>query len=228
MSFKRFAIYYTPPQGDFASFGAAWLGWDLVSGQSVAHPAIQDLDLAEITETPRKYGFHATMKPPFRLAVGATAETLITETVKICRGLAPVTLDGLKLHQIGRFLAFVPLGNERALNALAESVVRAFDTFRAPATEAELARRRKARLSPAQEANLTTWGYPYVMDEFHFHMTLTGRLNKELLAPVTQALTDLSTSVLPQPFCVDSLTLVGEQEDGQFAEIQRFALGATA
>ena len=152
----------------------------------------------------------------------------MTETAKICRGLAPVTLDGLKLHQIGRFLAFVPLGDERALNALAESVVRAFDRFRAPATEAELARRRKARLSPAQETNLTTWGYPYVMDEFHFHMTLTGRLNNELVAPVTQALTELSTSVLPQPFRVDSLTLVGEREDGQFAEIQRFALGATA
>jgi 2'-5' RNA ligase len=207
-----------------AEAGAAWLGWDVARGQAVAHPEVAALDVAALTETPRKYGLHATIKPPFVLAEGATADGLQSAFETSCTQLAPVTLDGLSLTPLGRFLALTPEGGTAALNAMAAEVVRGLDTFRAPPSEADLARRRQANLTPAQEANLTKWGYPYVMEAFRFHITLTGKLPKGDLPQVTAALAPYITPHLPQPFILDSLTLVGQAEDGMFHEVHRAAL----
>ncbi|MEP0259351.1 DUF1045 domain-containing protein [Sulfitobacter sp.] len=223
MKFDRYAIYYTP-QGSLAEAGAAWLGWDVARGQAVAHPEVAGLDVAALTQTPRKYGLHATIKPPFVLAEGTTADGLLAEFEALCTRLSPVTLDGLALTPLGRFLALTPEGGTAALNAMAAEVVRGLDTFRAPPSEADLARRRQANLTPAQEANLTKWGYPYVMEAFRFHITLTGKLPKGDLPQVTAALAPYITPHLPQPFILDSLTLVGQAEDGMFHEVHRAAL----
>jgi putative phosphonate metabolism protein len=226
MNFQRYAIYFTPPLGPLSDFGAAWLGWDVNGGTEVAHPELPELasSISEITKTPRKYGFHATMKPPFRLDEEYSFEDLRASAAEICASLAPVKLDGLKLDQIGRFLALTPVGNEAALNGLAGDVVRAFDRFRAPASEAELQRRRAAGLSAAQEENLTTWGYPYVMEECHFHMTLSGKLSKSQISETHARLSDVIDPLLPKPFEIRDLSLVGEAEDGRFHFIERFAL----
>ena len=223
MKFDRYAIYYTP-QGALAEAGAAWLGWDLARGRAVAHPEVAGLDVAALTETPRKYGLHATVKPPFVLAEGTSADGLLAKFKTLCTRLAPVTLDGLALTQLGRFLALTPEGDTAALNAIAAEVVRGLDTFRAPPTEADLARRRQANLTPEQEANLSQWGYPYVMEAFRFHITLTGKLPKGDLPQVTAALAPYITPHLPQPFVLDSLTLVGQAPDGMFHEVHRAAL----
>ena len=223
MKFDRYAIYYTP-QGSLAEAGAAWLGWDVARGQAVAHPEVAGLDVAALTQTPRKYGLHATIKPPFVLAEGTTADGLLAEFEALCTRLSPVTLDGLALTPLGRFLALTPEGDTAALNAMAAEVVRGLDTFRAPPSEADLARRRQANLTPAQEANLSQWGYPYVMEAFRFHVTLTGKLPKSDLPRVTAALAPYITPHLPQPFVLDSLTLVGQAEDGMFHEVHRAAL----
>jgi putative phosphonate metabolism protein len=223
MKFDRYAIYFTP-QGSLAEAGAAWLGWDLARGRTVAHPDVAGLDVAALTETPRKYGLHATIKPPFVLAEGASADGLQAAFEVLCTRLAPVTLDGLALTPLGRFLALTPEGDTAALNAMAAEVVRGLDMFRAPPTEADLARRRQANLTPAQEANLIQWGYPYVMDAFRFHITLTSKLPKADLPQVTAALDPYITPHLPQPFVLSSLTLVGQAKDGMFHEVHRAAL----
>jgi len=223
MKFDRYAIYYTP-QGGLAEAGAAWLGWDVARGQTVAHPNVAGLDVAALTETPRKYGLHATIKPPFFLAEGVMADDLQAAFKALCTQLAPVTLDRLTLTPLGRFLALTPEGDTTALNAMAAEVVRGLDTFRAPPAEADLARRRQASLTRAQEANLIQWGYPYVMDAFRFHITLTSKLPKGDLPQVTAALTPYITPHLPQPFMLDSLTLVGQAKDGMFHEVHRATL----
>jgi hypothetical protein len=46
-----------------------------------------------------------------------------------------------------------------------------------PLTEEELTRRRKAELTPEQDKLLVDWGYPWVLDEFNFHFSLTGSLD---------------------------------------------------
>lgn len=225
--FKRYAIYYAPPaDADWARFATGWLGWDMEAGAEVPHPEVAELPLpvSEITATPRKYGLHATIKPPFRLAEGTTRAELEAACAALCATLAPLRMDGLALARLGRFLALRPVGDTAALNALAARTVEALDSFRAPAPEAELERRRAAGLSPAQEENLTCWGYPYVMDEFRFHITLSGKLGKPALGAVEAALDRTLTPLLPAPFGIPDLALMGEDEAGRFHLIHRYTL----
>ncbi|MDK3019002.1 DUF1045 domain-containing protein [Pseudodonghicola flavimaris] len=227
MEFERYAVYYAPPvNADWGRFITRWLGWDMETGREMPHPEAPELPLpvAEITATPRKYGAHATIKPPFRLAAGQSRVALEAACAALCRDLAPLRLDGLELARLGRFLALRPCGDQAALNALAARVVEALDPFRAPAPEAELARRRAAGLSPAQEANLIRWGYPYVMEEFRFHITLTGKLAKDRLAAVDAHLGRNLAPLLPAPFAIADLALMGEAADGRFHLIHRYAL----
>ncbi|MBE0453650.1 DUF1045 domain-containing protein [Roseovarius autotrophicus] len=225
MPFTRYALYFTPPPGPLAEFGAVWLGWDPVTGMPCPHPAL-NLPVAEITAAPRKYGLHATMKPPFRLAPGKTESALDETLAAFCATQAPVTLDALEIARLGRFLALRPVGDQTPLNALAAATVRAFEPFRAPQTEAEIARRRARGLSPGHEANLRTWGYPYVMDAFRFHITLTGDLAPETLDTAADALAPLLVPLLPRPFVIDALSLMGEDDDGRFHLIHRQTLTA--
>lgn len=222
--FKRFAVYYAPEPGPLADFGANWLGWDLAKGCAAPHPDVSGLDVTALTDVPRKYGLHGTVKPPFRLADGASFEDLSAAVQAFCATQAPVTLDGLQLTPLGRFLALTVEGDATALSDLAGATVAALDPFRAPLNDAELAKRRKSRLSDRQEELLAQWGYPYVMEEFRFHLTLTGKLPKAEVETVRQRLQPLLDPVLPQPFVIRDLCLVGEDQAGLFHLIHRYAL----
>ena len=226
MEFIRYAIYATPDPGPLADFGAAWLGWDCAAGCAVDHPHVPGLPapLAEITETPRKYGLHATMKPPFGLAEGQSEAALHAAFDGFCRTTAPVVLDALDLARLGRFLALVPLGDETALNRLAAKTLHAFEPFRAPPTEADLTRRRDAGLSPEHDALLVKWGYPYVMAAFRFHITLTGKLPRAQAIDTQTILAPLIEPLVPRPFPISSLALMGEDRLGRFHLIHRRAL----
>lgn len=223
-NFKRFAVYYAPEPGPLADFGAHWLGWDMVAGTHVPHPKIEGLDVAALTDTPRKYGLHGTVKPPFRLAPGRSLDDLAAGLDAICSRMAPITLDGLELTRLGGFLALTVMGDTTPLNHLAGCIVRDLDGFRAPLNQAELERRRKARLSPRQEELLALWGYPYVMDEFRFHITLTGKMPRAQAEQTHARLSPLIAPLLPRPFAVGALCLVGEDEAGLFHLIHRYAL----
>ncbi|MGR3374588.1 DUF1045 domain-containing protein [Pseudooceanicola nanhaiensis] len=224
---RRFALYYLCPPGPLADFGAAWLGWDVAEGRAVAHPDIAGLPepAAEITATPRKYGFHGTIKPPFRLSEGRSAEGLLAEARALCARLAPVELEGLTLARLGHFLALTPAGGTGALSSLAAACVEGLDDFRAPAPEAELARRRARGLTQRQEENLLRWGYPYVMQDFRFHMTLSGRLAPEALDATAKAIAPHLTPHLPAPFRIGALALVGADAADRFHLIERLPLG---
>lgn len=224
--YQRYAIYYTPPEGALAQFGAAWLGWDMARGVAVPHPSLAGLPapVAQITERPRRYGLHATLKPPFKLAPGADAQHLHAALNVFCAAHAPVSLPGLILAPLGRFLALIPTSPCPPLTELAASVVRDLDDFRAPPDQATLDRYRTGALSPAQERNLLDWGYPHVMDAFRFHITLSGKLPKRQTAALGAVLAPVLESLLPAPFIIDALSLVGEDEDGMFHLLQRVSL----
>lgn len=226
MDFQRYAIFVLPETGPLANFGAGWLGWDARCGMAATPPTLPDLPLPldEITQTPRKYGFHGTIKPPFRLAPDQAEATLRAALRTFATKTAPVTLDALELAQLGRFLALVPVGDTRDLATLAAKTVRRFDIFRAPLSDAELNRRRQRRLSPRQDALLREWGYPYVMEEFRFHLTLTGKLPKAKATALADLLAPVFAPLLPAPFTIASLSLMGEDTDGMFRQIDRFPL----
>lgn len=222
---QRYAIYFTP-QGAFGAAGAAWLGWDIARGCPVAQPQVADLDLPALTEKPRRYGFHATIKPPFALASGRSREELKDAFTSLCATLAPVRVSELRPEWMGGFLALTARGGDpEALTDLAATCVRALDGFRAPLTDAELARRDHPRLSELARRNLRDWGYPHVMEAFRFHLTLTGRVPRSQRVALEAAATRAITKHAPHPFDITALTLVGEGADGFFREILRQPLG---
>lgn len=223
--FKRYGIYMVPI-GDLFQAGSAWLGWDSATGAPAAHPHVPGLPAParDLTATPRKYGIHGTIKPPFRLADGTHAPALAEAIEGFCTTRAPVTIPAITLRRIGRFLALVPAQPDAALADLAAATVKAFEPFRAPLHEAELAKRRKSRLTDRQEALLTRWGYPYVMEEFRFHITLTGALDPAHLDATEAALTAHFAPFLDQPLVIGDLALMGEDADGMFHLLSRYAL----
>lgn len=225
--FSRHAIYFTPPPGALADLGAAWLGWDSATGRPAGPCDLPGLPApaSEITETPRRYGLHATLAPPFRLADTQTEGALHDAFTRFCRGTAPVTLESLRIAAMGRFLALVPTAPPPALGALAADAVRAVDGLRAPPTQAELARRRSASLTPEQDANLVRWGYPYVMQSFRFHITLTGKRPRAELPAIRDILARHLMPAVPQPFTIDAASLMGEDAEGRFHLVRRQPLG---
>jgi len=230
MSFNRYAVYFTPPPGAFADLGAAWLGWDSARGQTLRAPDIPDLSapLHEITATPRRYGLHATIVPPFRLATGQTEAALHDALVGLCGDAGPITFEGLEIAAMGRFLALVPKGATDPVDSLAERAVRTLHPFRAPLDAAELARRRTPALTPEQDANLTLWGYPYVMSAFRFHITLTGKRPKRELPTIRRGIERQLMPAVPRPFAVDALSLMGEDAEGRFHLIRRQPLSGAS
>jgi hypothetical protein len=137
--------------------------------------------------------------------------------------LKPVTLQALAPNLMGEILALIPVGDYPALADMAAKVVMGLDAFRRPPSVEELARRRQRRLSPVQEDNLAKWGYPFVMEAFRFHITLTGRIAADREQVLGQA-TRYFAPHLEQPVEIDSLTLAGQDNVGMFHEINRFAL----
>lgn len=223
--FGRYALYVMAPS-PLHETASAWLGWDCASGTSVAHPQIDGLpDTAEtLTATPRKYGFHGTMKPPFRLAEGESRKGLEAACARIIPKLRAVRLDALEVRSFSGFVAMVPAQPSETLQELGGAVVDALDPFRAPPTDDELARRRKSGLSHRQEVLLARWGYPYVMDEFRFHMTLSGKLPTDDADRLANRLKAHFASVMPRPFVIYSLGLLGEDAEGRFHLIETYPL----
>jgi putative phosphonate metabolism protein len=225
----RYAIYFAPdPASPLARFGASWLGYDVATGAAVAQSIVAGIEagrLHAITAEPRRYGFHATLKPPFVLAEGRDASELDAAAAGLAAGIPSFAAPPLRLAQISGFWALTLPAPCPATHALADACVSALDRFRAPPSEAELARRRRARLSPRQEALLAAWGYPYVMDEFRFHMTLTARLAGHEGETLGRLL-----GPLVEPFCqaaleVDAISLFCQDgPDAPFRLVRRYPL----
>jgi putative phosphonate metabolism protein len=174
----RVAVYYAPrPDDPLFATGATWLGRDPESDAPAPQPDLRDI--AEITAEPRQYGFHATLKPPMRLAEGRQWFDVVLAARALADRIAAFDLPRLAVHDVHGFLALRETLPCAPLQALADACVEHLDPFRAPPSDAELARRRRANLSPEQEAMLTRWGYPYVFTTWFFHMTLTRRLTAE-------------------------------------------------
>jgi hypothetical protein len=180
--------------------------------------------LADLTAEPRRYGFHGTIRAPFRPGEGITPRMIADRVAALAEGLAPVRCDSLQLVNLHGFLALVPTGCDAALIALGAHVVEGTNDLRAPLSEAEIARRQPERLTPRQRDLLAEWGYAGVMEEFRFHLTLTGRLPEDQAQALCPVLAAHFAPVLPQPFEIQDLCLFGEDEAARFHLLHRFAL----
>lgn len=227
----RFAIYFVPAAGTrLAEIGSRWLGYDVETGATLGVPAVDGLsELAwtALTRAPRQYGFHATLKPPFELAPGCTAKGLADMTSVLADGLKRTSIPRLVICPLGNFLALRPDRPSNELGRIAAACVRALDGFRAPPDAADTARRRAAELTPRQDRLLQDWGYPYVLDEFRFHMTLTGPLGESERETVMPLLRDWFRPVLDEPVPFDALAMLHQPGNGApFRVVDRFPLAA--
>ena len=221
MNFSRYAIYYIPDLPLF-QIGSDWLGWNSIIGQETTLSA----DYRRITDRPRKYGFHATVKPPFSLASRSTQGELQDAFHAFCASVSPATGGTLKISRLGRFLAMAQDVQSNEVTELVASTVSNFDKFCAPLSDQDIAKRRQRRLTPQQDALMLRWGYPYVMQEFKFHMTLTGPLAPNEIDAIEHDANKRFREFLGQPLKIASLALLGEHsESGRFHVIEKLSLG---
>lgn len=225
----RYAIYYVPEaESTLYRFGAALLGYDALNAQAIAQPnALVEAVSGwhELTEDPRKYGFHATMKAPFRLSSGASEADLVSAFEEFAEKSRTIPVIRPVARLLRHFVAIVNDAPNDDLAKLADDCVTAFEAFRAPLTPQDRKRRLQSPLSGNQIALLDRWGYPYVFEEFFFHMSLTGGIES---AAREQTLEVIATQFakLDQPsLAIDRLALLRQDHpSAKFAAIRHLVL----
>jgi putative phosphonate metabolism protein len=209
----RYAIYFVPAAGsDLYRFGSSVLRYDCYTGEQVDPPAQLAADTERwrsLTEEPRRYGFHATLKAPFHLTADH-AETALMEAVRSFADsgrVIPTITPAVDI--LSGFAALVPRHRDASVEALAAQCTTEFDRFRAPMSLRERARRLAAPLSPEQVENLDRWGYPYVLGQFRFHMTLSGPLPAHMQQATLATLRgSFERQCGSRPIAIDRLTLL--------------------
>lgn len=229
---ERYAVYFIPgPDTALWQTGCRWLGRnpDITGGNAPVPPpeaagaGISRDDWVAATAEPRRYGFHATLKPPFHLAAGCDLADLDTALARFAAGRVGFDGPSLTVTRLDGFLALCPRTPMASLDALAADCLRAFEPFRRPLDTETLARRRARGLTPRQEVLLETWGYPFVLEEFRFHMTLTGRLAEAAAARYRPVLETLFADALAVPLAVDGIALFREPAPGApFETVRRY------
>jgi putative phosphonate metabolism protein len=236
--FHRYAVYYAPPAGlALAALGAAWLGVDPDTGEAVSPDGLIPAEALAALPLPRErlvrkarvYGFHATLKAPFRLAEDIAFETLDGAVAALAARTAPVTAPALALKADLGFVALQTSDAAPEIDALAAACVTDLDLMRAPLTGAEVARRRRGGLDTQEEQHLRNWGYPYVLDRFRFHMTLSTQLSRMEAEQVAAVLEPLFEPHLDSPFRIEEIALFGDPGEGEpFRIVRRYRLGGEA
>jgi putative phosphonate metabolism protein len=214
-SFPRYAIYYVSAPGtDLDHFGAQLLGYDAFTGEDLPFPdgvTRTVPDWRDLTRDPRTYGFHATLKPPLSLAPGKTEAELLAACEAFAGMSRPIPVIRPVVNSISGFIAVVPAEPSADLERLAADCTSGFDSFRAPLTPDDRARRNPSALTPRQREHLDRWGYPYVMEDFRFHMTLTGRLGAERREPVLTMLRNRFSAIGLRTLAVDRIAIFRQE-----------------
>ena len=228
-NYPRYAIYYAPEHGsDLDRFGARLLGYDAFDGEELPFPdgILQAApDWGNVTADPRKYGFHATLKAPMSLALGKSEAGLLDACAAFASTPRTIPVIRPAVGSISGFIAVAPAEPPLELIQLAADCVSEFDSLRAPLTEADRARRNPSQLTPVQREHLERWGYPYVMDDFRFHMTLTGRLGSERRGPLLAMLTERFSAVGLKKLAIDAIALFRQDKaDSRLRIVRRYVL----
>lgn len=228
-SVPRYAIYYTPQPGTpLEQFGKAWLS--RTNGAAAAKITTSRIDparISAITESSRRYGLHGTLKPPFELNPATTLDALLGAARVFARSIAPVEIPALELAEIGKFIALTPVSQSAALEKLSAACVRAFEAFRMPLSDQQMNSYKLNKLTVHQEQMLEHWGYPYVMEEFRFHISLTDRIDDDQeRQAVMENLQTLAAPILGQPNKITDITIFSQAaRDEPMAEITRIPFG---
>ena len=225
----RYALYFAPSsESPLWHLGSQWLGRCALSGKLLRQPDIEGVVpecFTSLTVGPRRYGFHATLKAPFRLADGVLVQDIMEELDNITSQQRSFALPPLEVARLDDFLALTPARPCRHIKRIAQLCVTHFDHFRAPITDAERARRGLASLSARERMLLEQWGYPYVLDCFRLHFSLSGSLaqvSEEVRKRLARAAVETFSASLLTPQVFDAICLFEEPLPGaEFSLIHR-------
>jgi hypothetical protein len=228
----RYAIYLAPPPHDpLWAFGSAVLGYDAATGEDVEgffFDGFGPEDWRSRCAAARVYGFHATLKAPFRLRPGCSPAQLVAAIERLAATQSVVAVGPLTLSSLGEsggFLALTPVQPPPELAALERIVVTELDAFRAALTEQDIARRRPDDLTPRQRDHLMRYGYPYVFEDFRLHFTLSDRLVETASALIHLGQT-MAGRIGAPTFTADALVLFEQPSAGaRFRIMRRFPFG---
>ncbi|MFK4502927.1 putative phosphonate metabolism protein [Bradyrhizobium japonicum] len=227
--FPRYAIYFAAgADSALTRFGAELLGYDVYAGEEMPFPADASRvapDWRDVTADPRKYGFHGTLKAPMALAPGRTEAELVAACAAFAGKARPMPSIRPVVDSISGFIAVIPTEPVGTLQQLAADCAREFDDFRAPMTAEDRARRKPDKLTERQRDYLDRWGYPYVMEEFRFHMTLTGRLDAERRGPILEMLRARFAALGLETLVIDRIALFKQDDaSARFRFVGEWAL----
>jgi putative phosphonate metabolism protein len=229
---ERFAIFFAPAAtSNLWERAATWLGRDASDG-SLFNGPVAGIDrdrLLNLTQSANRYGFHATIKAPIALAEGTSESDLRAALADFVTRHQPIDLGKLKLASLQGFLALMVDGENESLQDFAAHVVEDFEPFRAPMSVKDRAARASKGLNERQIELLDAYGYPYVFEEFRFHMTLTDRLGEADARDIAVAANTWFGPALEEPVLLDRLSLFHEHEAGKpFRRIGDFKLGVAS
>ena len=181
---SRIALYYAPPASSaWWRAGCEWLGRDAETGRSIDTPEESALtavgqSVAALTGSPRRYGWHGTLVAPFHIADGVTPQQVLSEAREWASRVTRFDAS-LSAVEMGRFVALRATRptDDTSIRQVAASALHALTPLRARPSVQDAERRLASGLSPRQQTLLHEWGYPYVLDEFRFHMTLSNALD---------------------------------------------------
>jgi hypothetical protein len=217
----RAAVYYAPAADDpLWRAGTAWLGRDPEARLDIVQPDIEGL--AAATASPRRYGFHATLKPPMALAHGL--DRLIDDVRALVHYMVPFEAPRFTVARLDGFLALVEATPSAPLRALADACVVGLDHHRV-GESADLVAKRAVGLDAVGEVYLRRFGYPYVLERWRFHMTLSERLS--MPHPIEAAALQYFGVACAMPRMIDSVAIYSESAQGAtFELVTRIPLGA--
>ena len=232
MQMNRYAIYFAPRiDSAWWRAGSRWLGRcasRLEPLPQMPLPGVPAPELHRLTKAPRRYGWHATLRAPFALAPGIDVEQLRAALRSLCVDFDPFTMPALKVAMLDDFLALVPEHDSPLIDEVAAACVTRLQPLAAPLAATELERRRAAGLTPEEDALLLRWGYPFVLERFRFHLSLTGAL-RDAAPEVVQAIQEAARErFADQPACIfDTVSLFAEPKPGaDFVLVEQMELGA--
>ncbi len=224
----RYAIYFAPRlQSQWWQAGSAWLGRcaarEIVCAQPEI-PAMSREDFNRMTEAPRRYGWHATLKAPFALRQGIGPELLCEALEHLSGQLTAFQMPSLQVSKLDDFLALTPVIPSAQIDRVARQCVTSLNEFAAPLSAEVFSRRRAAGLTEEQDALLVRWGYPFVLQCFQFHLSLTGSLTgmRQAQVDAIQAVAVQVFESLP-PCQFESIALFAEPRPGEdFVLLEHF------
>ena len=234
-NYKRVAIYFLPKKNSsLENFGKNLLGRDINKKKKISLTRRQKYfisrgftffdELKDYCEQPAKYGFHATLKAPFRLKRNVKTKNFYDVISHIAAQHSRFKIQGLKIVYSKKFTFITSRKPNKLLINLENDLVKHLDTFRAELNKKEIKKRIPDSLTFKQNKYLKEWGYPFVFDQFKFHMTLMNQNNNKLSNKQKLELEKLIYKISNNVIEFNEISLLGENKNGHFEEIKRFKL----